>query len=320
MITLGGRSGAVEAARGQKAALRDREKVLGWLMLGPAVIYILAFVGIPFILAILLSFSDATIGNPTPSHFVGLANYIRVVGEPQFITALRNSIIITGATLVVLLVLTVIESELLARNFRGKRLVQALLILPWAMPVALATITWLWFLDSQFSPLDWIFVQLHILGPGGLFGPYRHFYYYGRTGLAIASIVAINVWRLLPLATLIVLAGRLSIPRDRFEQAAIDGAGFFRILFRITIPALAPVLTVATLFTGLLVIGNMAIVALTTHGGPGTSSQILPYWAYLQGIEGGDLSGGAAVALFLLPFLAVVTVITLRFAYRAQET
>jgi multiple sugar transport system permease protein len=320
MITLSGRSKATGASRERGQAWRDRDTILGWLMLGPAIIYILAFVGVPFVLAILLSFSDATIGNPTPSHFVGLANYIRAVNEPQFITALRNSIIITVATLAVLLVLTVTATELLACSFRGKRLVQALLILPWAMPVSLAAITWLWFLDSQYSPLDWIFVQIHILGPGGLFGPYRHFYYYGRTGLAIASIVAINVWRMFPLAILIVLAGRLSIPRERFEQAAIDGAGFFRILFRITIPALKPVLIVATLFTGLLVIGDMALVALTTHGGPGTSSQILPYWAYLQGVEGGDLSGGAAVALFLLPFLAVVTIITLRFAYRSEAT
>lgn len=314
--------GVVQAADtmpDRKETWADRPKVLGWLMLSPAIIYILAFVGLPFVFAILLSFSNATVGHPTPDHFVGFDNYIRVVHQPQFHTALRNSILITAVTLVILLVLTVIQTELLARDFRGKRFVQVLLILPWAMPVSLAGITWLWFLDSQFSPLDWIFVQLHILGPDGLFGPYRHFYYYGRTGMAIGSIIAINVWRLLPLATLIVLAGRLSIPRDRFEQAALDGAGFFRILFRITIPALKPVLIVATLFTGLLLIGDMAIVALTTSGGPGSSSEVLPFWAYIQGIEGGDLASGAAVALFLLPFLAVVTIVTLRFAFRAES-
>jgi multiple sugar transport system permease protein len=311
MSVLGGRANSSES-------LVDRERVLGWLMLSPAVIYILAFVGLPFVLAILLSFSNATIGNPTLHHFVGLDNYIRVVNQPQFITALINSVAITIATLLVLLVLTIAATEILVRSFRGRRVFQTLLILPWAMPVALSTITWLWLLDSQFSPIDWIFVQLHLLGPGGVFGPYKHFFYYGRTDIAIATLVIINVWRMLPLAMIIVLSGRLSIPEERFEQAAIDGAGFFRILLRITIPALKPVLLVAALFTGLLVIGDMAIVALTTHGGPGFSSQILPYWAFLQGVEGGDLGSGAAVALFLLPFLAVVTIITLRFAYRSE--
>lgn len=303
-----------------RLAFRDNQRVLGWLMLGPAVIYILAFVGVPFVLAILLSVSDATIGDPSIHDFVGLDNFVAVVQEPQFLVALRNSFIITFSTLAALLVLATITSELLARDFRGKRIVQVLLILPWAMPVSLAAITWLWLLDSQFSPIDWIFRQIGILGPGGLFGPARHFYYLGRTNLAIASLIIINVWRMLPLATIIVLAGRLSIPREHFEQAAIDGAGFFRVLFKITVPALKPVLVVALLFTGLLIFGDMATVALLTHGGPGHSSLVLPYWAYLQGVEGGDLSSGAAVALFLLPVLAIVTVFTLRFAYRSEAS
>lgn len=288
-------------------------------MLSPAVVYIVAFIGVPFVLAILLSFSNATVGNPTIHHFVGFRNYISVIHQPQFITGLINSLLITFITLAVLLVLATIEAELLARKFRFKRLVQTLLILPWAMPVALAAITWLWLLDSQFSPIDWIFRQIHVLGPGGLFGPAMHFYYLGRTGLALASIIIVNVWRMLPLAVIIVLAGRLSIPQELFDQAEIDGAGMFRTLFRITIPALMPVLIVAILFTGLLVFGDMAIVDLLTAGGPGNSSQILPYWAFLQGINGGDLGAGAAVALFLLPVLLAVAIFALHFAYRSRE-
>lgn len=288
-------------------------------MLSPAILYIVGFIGVPFILAILLSFSNATVGNPTIHHFVGFSNYIQVIHQPQFITGLENSLLITFVTLAILLVLATIEAEMLAREFRFKRLVQTLLILPWAMPVALAAIAWLWLLDAQFSPIDWIFRQIHILGPGGLFGPAGHFYYLGRTGLAIASIIAVNVWRMLPLAVIIVLAGRLSIPQELFDQAEIDGAGLFRTLFRITVPALMPVLVIAVLFTGLLVFGDMAIVDLLTAGGPGNSSQILPFWAFLQGINGGDLGAGAAVALFLLPVLLAVAVFALHFAYRSQE-
>lgn len=288
-------------------------------MLSPALIYIIAFIGVPFILALLLSFSNATVGDPTIHHFVGFRNYIEVIHQPQFITGLKNSLLITFITLAILLVLATIEAELLARKFRFKRLVQTLLILPWAMPVALAAITWLWLLDSSFSPLDWIFRQIHILGPGGLFGPQMHFYYLGRTGFALTSLIVVNVWRMLPLAVIIVLAGRLSIPQELFDQAQIDGAGLFRTLFRITIPALKTVLVVAMLFTGLLVFGDMAIVDLLTAGGPGSSSQVLPYWAFLQGINGGDLGTGAAVALFLFPVLLAVAIFALRFASRSRE-
>ncbi|HUH92739.1 MAG TPA: sugar ABC transporter permease [Casimicrobiaceae bacterium] len=301
------------------ASIADNERTLGWLMLSPALAYVIGFVGVPFVLATLLAFSNATVGNPTLHHFVGLADFAGAVRDPQFRIALRNSVIITFSTLAILIVLATVEAELLAHSFRGKRVVQILLILPWAIPVSLAAVAWLWLLDSEFSPIDWIFRQIGVLGPGGLFGPAWHFYYLGRTDLALASVVVINVWRMLPLATIIVLAGRLSIPRDLFEQAEVDGAGRLRVLFRITIPALVPVLVVAVLFTALLVFGDMAVVDLTTRGGPGESSMVLPYWAYLKGITGGDLGGGAAVALFMLPVLLAVSYGALRFAYRSRE-
>ncbi|MGH8372416.1 MAG: carbohydrate ABC transporter permease [Gammaproteobacteria bacterium] len=297
----------------------DQDRRLGWAMLSPAVLYIVGFIGVPFVLAILLSFSNATVGNPRISKLVGLENYISLMHQPNFLIALENSILITFLTLILLMVLATILSELLALEFRFKKIVQTLLILPWAMPVSLAAIAWLWLLDSQFSPVDWMLAQIGILGPGGVLGPARHLYYLGRDVLAIASVVTVNIWRLLPLATVIVLAGRLSIPQDRFDQAKIDGAGFFRILFHITVPALMPVLTVAILFTALVVFGDMTTVALLTRGGPGNASQILPYWAFLKGIQGGDLAGGAAVALFMLPVLLVVAILALRIAYRSQE-
>lgn len=297
----------------------DREGLLGWLMLAPSLVYIVLLVGLPFVLAIALSMSSATVGNPTVHGFVGLKNFVSVMHSEAFPTALRNSVIETTATLVAILILATAQSELLVREFRFKRLVQILFILPWAMPVSLAAVDWLWLLDSQFSPVDWLLRQLNLLGPGTVWGPAKHLYYYGDEALGIASIVTINVWRLLPIATIIVLAGRSSIPQDIFEQAEVDGAGFFRVLFSITIPALLPILVVAVMFTGLLVFGEMALTSLTTHGGPGDSTQILPYWAYLKGIQGGALGEGAAVALFMFPVLLVVAVLALRLAYRSGD-
>ncbi|MDN3523631.1 carbohydrate ABC transporter permease [Halomonas ramblicola] len=306
-----------DGALARLALALERPRVLGALMLAPAVLYVVAFVAVPFFIAIALSMSDATVGDPQIDTFVGLDNFIAVVSQSGFRLALRNSLLITTLTVLILLVLATTAVELLARDFRGKRLVQVLFMIPWAMPVSLSAITWLWVLDSQYSPIDWVLVQIGLLGPGGTFGPSWNLFYLGREGLAIASIVLVDVWRTLPLATIIVLAGRLSIPRERLEQAQLDGAGFFRILFRIIIPALAPVLTVAILFTALLVIGEMSTIALLTRGGPGHSTQILPFWAYLKGINSGDLGQGAAIALFLFPVLLAAAIVALRFAYRA---
>jgi multiple sugar transport system permease protein len=297
----------------------ERPGLLGAIMLAPAVIYVVAFVGVPFVMAILYSLSDATAGDPTIDTFVGLSNFTAVMQQEAFWAALKNSLIITAGTVGLIVVLATIAVEFLAREFRGKRLVQMLFMIPWAMPVSLAAIAWLWMLDSQFSPIDWILVQVGLLGPDGLFGPQSHMYYLGRTWLGIASVVFVDTWRTLPLATIIVLAGRLSIPRERIEQAEIDGASFFRVLFRIVIPALAPVLIVAILFTALLVIGEMSTIELLTRGGPGHSTQILPYWAYIKSVQSGDLGQGAAVALFLLPVLLVAALVALHFAMRLNR-
>ncbi len=288
-------------------------------MLAPAVLYVVALVGLPFFLAIALSLSNATVGNPTIHQFVGLDNFISAVHDAAFLFALRNSIIITIATLVLLTILTIVQVELLARPFPGKKLAEILLILPWAMPVALAAVGWLWLLDSEFSPIDWILRAVHLLGPGTVLGPANNLYYLGREWLGLGAIVVIDVWRTLPLATIIVLAGRTAIPNELFEQAALDGAGYFRVLFRITLPALAILLIVAILFTVLVIFGDLTVVALTTRGGPGYSTEILPYWAYLKGIQGGALSQGAAIALFLFPVLLAASILALRMAYRSEE-
>lgn len=297
----------------------DRDGLIGAFMLAPAVIYVIALVGLPFFLAIALSLTSATVGDPTIHHFVGLANFISVVQESAFLFALRNSVIVTVASLVLLTILTIIEVEILARDFPWKKLAEILLILPWAMPVALAAVGWLWLLDSEFSPIDWILRTIGLLGPGTIFGPAMNMFYLGREWLGLASIVVINVWRLLPLATVIVLAGRTAIPRELFEQAEVDGAGYFRVLFQITIPGLATLLIVAVLFTVLVIFGDMTVVALTTRGGPGYTTEVLPYWAYLKGIQGGALSQGAAIALFLFPVLLAASIAALRMAYRGEE-
>lgn len=315
--------GAATAYKGPPLAsarisVADRDDVVGAIMLAPAVIYVVALVALPFFLAIALSLSDATVGSPGIHHFVGLDNFFSVVSDAAFMFALRNSIIITAATLVLLTILTILQVELLARDFPGKRVAQILLILPWAMPVALAAVGWLWLLDSLFSPIDWILRSVGLLGPRTVLGPANNLFYLGREWLGIGAVVVINVWRTLPLSTIIVLAGRTAIPNELFEQAELDGAGYFRTLFQITLPALAILLIVAILFTVLVVFGDMTVVALTTRGGPGYSTEILPYWAYLKGIQGGALSQGAAIALFLFPVLLAASILALRMAYRRE--
>jgi len=301
------------SARAWLSHLPDSERFLGPLMLLPAIVYILALVGFPLVLAILYSFSDITVGDQSLD-FVGLENFRHIIKTPQFRRALMNTFLFAIASQVLIVVLATALAELLSQSFRGKWLVRFLIILPWATPIALGTIGWKWLLDSKFSPIDWVLQTV------GILGPIDHLNYLGREELAMASVILVHVWRLLPLATVLVLAGLTTIPRDILDQAEVDGAGFWRTLFQIKIPFILPIISIAILFGLILTFGDMAVVFVLTNGGPIYDTQVLPLWAYRTGIEGGSLAQGAAIALFLFPVLLVVAIIVLRAARRMEVT
>ena len=291
----------------------DNEKVLGVLMIAPAVIYILMLVGYPLILAFVYSFSDITVGS-SDFNFVGLENLQNLVGDFEFQIALKNTILFTAISMLIVLVLAKILALILLKDFKGKFIVRALILMPYVAPISLGVIGWLWMLDSIYSPINWL------LQHTGLFGPDFWPMWLGKPKLAMSAIIAVHVWRMLPLATVIMLAGLTSIPQDIQDAALVDGAGYFRTLFQITIPMMLPIMLVAVLFGIVFTATDIIIILVLTRGGPYESTQVLVSKAFYTGIDAGDLATGAATALFLFPLLAAVAIFMLRIARRAEVT
>ncbi len=154
----------------------------------------------------------------------------------------------------------------------------------------------------------------------GIFGPHTWPIWLGQPNLAMASVITVHAWRLLPLATIILLAGLTAIPQDIHDAAAVDGAGFWRHLFEITIPLVMPIMLVAVLFGMVFAFTDMIVIYVLTRGGPYDMTQVLASWAFFTGIDGGDLAQGAAIALFLFPVLAASAILLLRVARRAEVT
>ena len=299
--------------------LADKKGFLGTLFLLPAVVYIVALVGVPFFLAIAFSLSDVTVGD-TSLDFVGLQNFRSIIKTSQFQRALMNSFLFVIVAQVLIIVLATTLAQVLSQDFRGKWLTRFLIILPWAAPISLGTIGWLWLLDSKFSPIDWVLQTVGLLGPGTLLGPGNHMNFLGREGLAMASVIMVQVWRMLPLSAVILLAGLTSIPQDILDQAAVDGAGFWRTFFRIKLPLILPIMSIVLLFGIMFTFGDIVVVYLLTRGGPIYYTQVLPTWAFFKGIEGGALAEGAAIALFLFPVLLAVAILVLRASRRMEVT
>jgi len=301
------------AGKGRFAYIQDREEWLGPLMLAPAILYIVALVGFPFVLALYYSLSDITLGSRSLG-FVGLKNFVSVVHTTKFQTALKNTFIFTLGSQALVLVLANVLAHALQKDFRGKWMVRCLILLPWVAPISLAMIGWLWMLDSIYSVINWTLQAI------GIFGPHTWPMWLGVPKLAMISVIVVHVWRLLPLATVILLAGLSSIPHDIHDAAAVDGAGFFRHLFQITMPLVLPIMIVALLFGVVFAFTDMIVIYVLTRGGPYDTTQVLASLAFFTGVQGGDLAEGAAISLFLFPLLLAVAVVFLRMARRAEVT
>jgi len=291
--------------------LLDSERWLGWLMIGPAILFIVALVGFPFILAIFYSVSDITVGSEEIG-FVGLKNFKDVFQDHVFQRALKNTFIFTIASQLLVLVLAKVLALALMKDFRGKWVVRLLILLPWVAPISLGSIGWLWILDSIYSIINWS------LRAVGIFGPQTWPIWLGQPDLAMISIITVHTWRLLPLATVILLAGLTAIPQDIHDAAAVDGAGFWRHLFQITIPLVLPIMIVAVLFGTIFAFTDMIVIYVLTRGGPFHMTEVLASLAFFTGIDGGDLAQGAAIALFLFPVLAASAFVLLRVARRTE--
>ena len=288
----------------------DSEQWLGLLLIGPAVLYIVLLVGAPFFMALYYSVSNTTTGGQT-MEFVGLRNFTNLIGTPKFQTALKNTMIFALLSQLVILLLSHALALALQKDFHAKWLLRFLILLPWVAPISVGTIAWLWIFDSTYSVLNWTLRLLGIVQGQG-------FMWLGVPNLAMGSVIAVHVWRQLPLATVILLAGHSSISKDIHDAAAVDGAGFWRHFFQVTVPLLLPISLVALIFGLVFTFTDMIIIYNLTRGGPFDTTQVLASLAFYTGIAGGDLAEGAAISLFLFPLLLAAALAFLRLARRTE--
>jgi len=289
----------------------DRRDVLGAFFVAPAILYVLLLVGVPFLMAVYYSLSSYTIYDPSWS-FVGLSNFTDVVENPVFRQTLWNTFIFTFGSQILGLILGKFGALLLLRPFPGRKIVRALIILPWAVPVALATVAWQWMFDSLYSVINWTMIAL------GLIDRANAPNWLGNPDLAMLSIIVVNAWRFFPFAIVIFLAGITAVPQDVIDAATVDGAGFWRRNYQIILPMILPIMTIGLVFGIVFTFTDLSIVFLMTNGGPVGATSVLGFAGFQTGIVSGDVSHGAAISLFMLPVLLVIVVVMLRFIRRRE--
>jgi multiple sugar transport system permease protein len=289
----------------------DRRDVLGSVLVAPAFLYVLLLVGVPFLLAVYYSVSAYSIYNPS-WRFVGLANFEQIVRNPVFLHTLGNTFLFTFGSQALGLILGKFGAFLLLRPFPGRKIVRALIILPWVVPIALSTIAWQWMFDSLYSVINWTLIAFGILtredAPNWLGAPH----------LAMLCIIVVNAWRFFPFAIVIFLAGITSVPQDVIDASIVDGAGFWRRNYQIIMPMIFPIVAIGLIFGIVFTFTDLSIVYLLTNGGPVGTTSVLGFEGFQVGIVSGDVAHGAAISLFMLPVLFIVVIGMLRFIRRRE--
>jgi multiple sugar transport system permease protein len=276
----------------------DRENVLGYILMTPALLLLIIFIAYPFVLGVWYSMSDVQIFGL--GKFIGLTNYQNLLNSPVFLQTVRNTFIYTGFATVFKLALGLGLALVMNQVFPFKNLIRASVLLPYIVPTALSTLAFLLAFNPTLSPLPWIFGPLHL--------PYPPAGFLGEPGTAMASVIFVNVWRGTPFFAISLLAGLQTIPQDLYEAASIDGANAWNRFRSVTIPLLMPVLTIVVLFSVIQTFADFQIVQVLTRGGPADSTHLFATLAFQIGMQGGRLGQGAAVSLFMLPFLGLLVI------------
>jgi multiple sugar transport system permease protein len=292
----------VAAARRRPLRAKD---FVPYVLVSPALLYMLALLGYPFFLALYFSVSNASVEDNV-GKFVGLQNYANVIVDAQFQKALLDSFIFTFGSGIVKGILGTALAFLLLRNFPARKIIRGFLMLPWTLPIALSVLAFKFgMFDPQFSVVNWVGAHLGIIH-----SPYPN--WLGDPIFAMIAVMTVNVWRGFPFTAIIVLAGLTSIPPDIIDAARVDGANWWQRWDRVIVPMIAPILFVGLTFDVVFTFTDLSVVYLLTNGGPINATEILPTLAFRVGIVGGDLARGSAIALFMLPLLVLMVVLMLR--------
>jgi multiple sugar transport system permease protein len=293
----------------------SRRLAFGYLLLAPAVLYVLLLVGAPFLFSIYLALSDANVGDPVAS-FVGLENFRAALESDVFYISLRNSILFTVVAAIFKGLLGTTLAFLLLQPFRGKKLIRGLVVIPFTLPITISVLSWKWMYDSQFSVINWFLSRLGLIGS---YGSPDWPIWLGEPYLALSACIIVNVWRTFPFSAIVLLAGFTSVPNEILDAARVDGTNFFQRFHHVVIPMIAPILLIGFLFDTVFTLSDLSIVYLLTQGGPANATKILPVLAYQIGIQAGALGRGAAIALFLFPLLLPLMILMLRNLKRRED-
>src|SRR6266508_3295329 len=283
---------------------------LGFLFVLPIVVLVLALVAYPFVYAVYLSMTRKFVG--MPAVFVGFENYVRLASDGFFLRAVRNSLVFTFGSVVFKLVLGMAMALVLTSTIRWRSFFTGVLLVPWVAPTVVTALNFLWIYDGSLGVLNYLLVKVFRILPQGVG-------WLSEAGTAMASVIFVNIWRGFPFFGISFLAGMKAIPGELYEAASVDGASALQRFRYVTIPGIRNILMIVVLLSTIWTFNDFAIIYILTKGGPGGATMVLPVLTYETAFGAQRLGEAIAVALYLLPALAVTIMVLARYMRKGRK-
>ncbi len=300
---------AVLRIKTRHSPLALREERLAWAMLAPVLLALIALCVYPTLSTIWLSFQQGgSFGNGTT--FAGLLGYRRLLGDSQFWSALRFSLLFSVITVTGQMIFGTALALFANIQFPGRWLLRAAIIFPWAIPTATNSVIWAYIFNDQYGLINSLLIRL------GWMSAAHPTVWLGSAQLATNLIYVLAIWKANSLVALLVLAGLQAIPAEVLEAARVDGASAWQTLWVVTLPLLRATLVVTLVLRTIESLQAFDLISAFTNGAPGTATQNLGLYIFTQIQLYGDFSYGSNIAVVLMLISFAFIYIYLRTLYR----
>lgn len=293
------------SARGRIGRYVDRQKDRPVFFILPAIALLATFIIYPIISTLIMSVTD---GSGT---YVGAANYISIVESDRTARATINTIYFVTASIVLQLILGTAAGIVLNERFRGQGLVRALTLIPWVIPGIVGALTWAWMFHTDYGVINYV-----LTSTGMVDEPVR---WLTNPSIVLPALTAVNVWKMFPFVSIMVLAGLQSIPVSLYEAAKVDGATFQDEVRYITLPQLRPILASITLLLIIAGVNSITIIYAMTKGGPADRSLITSIQIFVEAFQYFNFNQASALSVMFFIVSTVFIVAHIWFDGRRKD-
>lgn len=300
----GARSFPTKPRRGTKVR-RQRVKA-AWLFLAPMLIALTLVAGWPLVRTFFLSFTDASLSDLGAANLIGFENYLvyddgrwyGVLADSVWWQSVWNTVYFSVVSVSLEVVFGVIVALILNAEFKGRVIVRAAVLIPWAIPTIVSAQMWAWMLNDQFGIINHM-----LMGLGVIDAPIA---WTANATYSMWAVIMVDVWKTIPFVALLVLAALQMLPKDCYEAAEVDGIHPLRVFFKVTLPLITPALMVAVIFRLLDALRVFDVIYVLTSNS--TSTMSMSVYARQQLVEFQDVGYGSAASTLLFLIIALATV------------